>query len=313
MSKVSTTLRMAGSMAVLAPRGVVSARRWKAHTLQRLNEGSQLVQTRCGVVEYAERGSRIPVLLLHGTPGGYDQALVLAQEIERLLGGSGLRFIMPSRPGYLRTPLAAGRTPAEQADLCAALLDALQVEQAAVVGVSGGGPCAIEFAARHAARTPSLVLWAALSQAMHLPIDKMPGGIMATAFGDWLMLNLIKSNTAMLGEEVAGDPALRDFALQLAATVFPGDARKPGLVNDAQQYGAMGNLPLHAIQSPTLIVHGTHDTNAPFAQAEYARHQIPGARLLPVEGGTHLASFGRAIVEEAVGHIKAHRIERKNS
>ncbi len=51
-----------------------------------------------------------------------------------------------SRPGYLGTPLASGRSPADQARLYAALLGALGVRRAAVLAVSGGGPSALEFA-----------------------------------------------------------------------------------------------------------------------------------------------------------------------
>ncbi len=59
------------------------------------------------------------VLSVHGTPGGYDQRL----------GMDGFRILAPSRPGYLRTPIDAGRTPREQADVYAALLDALSIDE----------------------------------------------------------------------------------------------------------------------------------------------------------------------------------------
>lgn len=49
------------------------------------------------------------------------------------------KFIIPSRPGYLRTPLSVDRTPKEQAEALAALLDTLKIDKVAVVGGSGGG------------------------------------------------------------------------------------------------------------------------------------------------------------------------------
>jgi hypothetical protein len=49
------------------------------------------------------------------------------------------RALTCSRPGYLNTPLASGRGLAEQADLFAALLDALAIERVSVVTVSAGG------------------------------------------------------------------------------------------------------------------------------------------------------------------------------
>ena len=71
-----------------------------------LVSGSQVVNTSAGPIEYQTSGGSGPILLfLHGTPGGYDQLGAL----------SGFRFIAPSRPGYLRTPLSVGRSPEEQA------------------------------------------------------------------------------------------------------------------------------------------------------------------------------------------------------
>jgi pimeloyl-ACP methyl ester carboxylesterase len=85
--------------------------------------------------------------------GGYDQSLLLA----RTIGEAGYRYIAVSRPGYLGRPLRAGRTPEEQADLYADMLDALGIREAAVMAVSGRGPSAIHFALRHKERCWGLV------------------------------------------------------------------------------------------------------------------------------------------------------------
>ena len=77
--------------------------------------------------------------------GGYDQGLILA----RTIGAPEYRHVAVSRAGYLGTALTAGRNPEEQADLCADLLDALGIDRTAVLAVSGGGPCALQFALRH--------------------------------------------------------------------------------------------------------------------------------------------------------------------
>ena len=97
--------------------------------------------------DVADRRPR-PVLTLHGAMGGHDQSELLAQTV----GPPNRRYINVSRPGYLGTPLSSGQSPSEQADLFAALLDALQIGIVSVLAISGGGPSAIHFAARHPTR-----------------------------------------------------------------------------------------------------------------------------------------------------------------
>ena len=100
---------------------------FRSARLAALERNSQIVHTTAGPVEYQFVGnSGQVVLLLHGTPGGYDQTT----EIE------GFRVLTPSRPGYLRTPLDAGRSPAEQARVYIALLDSLDIDNVIVMGAS---------------------------------------------------------------------------------------------------------------------------------------------------------------------------------
>jgi pimeloyl-ACP methyl ester carboxylesterase len=117
------------------------------------------IATNHGTVEYASLGEGPAVLSLHGAAGGYDQGLILA----RTIGSPGFRFLAVSRPGYFGTPLAVGPTPDAQADAVAALLDALGIRTAAVMAVSGGGPCALQFSLRHPQRCWALVMASACS------------------------------------------------------------------------------------------------------------------------------------------------------
>lgn len=99
----------------------------------------QTMQTPLGAVEYGEFGEGPVVLALHGAMGGFDQSAILARTI---LSGQH-RVIAVSRPGYLATPLSSGETPEAQADLLAALLDALAIERASVIAISGGDIVAV--------------------------------------------------------------------------------------------------------------------------------------------------------------------------
>src|SRR5262245_61480430 len=129
---------------------------WIADYKRDLVAGSNIASTSRGEIEYAIAGEGTPMLRLHGRPVGYDA--VIAGPRARPDDYAAYKTIAVSRPGYLRTPLSSGRTPAEQADLYAALLDSLGINRVIVYGASGGGPSALQFAIRHPNRTIALIL-----------------------------------------------------------------------------------------------------------------------------------------------------------
>ena len=118
--------------------------------------GSRLLPSACGAIELAESGpsDAPPLLLIHGSGGGFDQALALGEA----LVPRGVRIIAPSRFGYLRSPMPADPSGERQSDHLACLLDALGLADAAVMGVSAGAVSALHFAVRHPSRTRALVL-----------------------------------------------------------------------------------------------------------------------------------------------------------
>ena len=74
---------------------------------------AEMVATALGPVEVARAGEGPPVLVVHGMPGGSDQALAMG----RSLVDAGFGVIAPSRPGYLGTPLD-GREAIDQQPTC---------------------------------------------------------------------------------------------------------------------------------------------------------------------------------------------------
>ena len=260
------------------------------------------IETALGRMECAVEGSGPALLALHGAMGGYDQGLLLARSVA---GCIPCRFIAPSRPGYLGTPLALGREPAAQADLCAALLDALGVPDAVVVAVSGGGQCALQFALRHALRCRALVLISACSA----PILKRP----PLRFYLMMLMARFPSLVEAMMRKAAADPEARDRrsipddelrartlsdpeagpllrALQQSTgTDVP--RRLDGTRNDVRASRSRFAYPFEEITAPTLVVHGTEDEAAPFAQAPALAARVPGAELLAIEGGRHTALF----------------------
>ncbi|MGV8965817.1 MAG: alpha/beta fold hydrolase [Cellulomonas sp.] len=88
-------------------------------------------------------GSRLAVLF-HG--GHLRAELRFAQGSFVAAGWSVLHV---SRPGYGATALTAGPDPARFVDSVASLCRSLGFERVCAVGISGGGPTAMTFAARH--------------------------------------------------------------------------------------------------------------------------------------------------------------------
>ena len=78
----------------------------------RAAQGSVLIATRCGPIEYQEAGTGVPLLMVHGSGGGHDQGMAFAGGLAQ----HGIRVIAMSRFGYLRTPMPPDASPAAQAD-----------------------------------------------------------------------------------------------------------------------------------------------------------------------------------------------------
>lgn len=138
-----------------------SYERQMKETRSRLSSSSKILKTENGDIEYAVQGEGIPVLLLHGAGGGFDQGLWIG----KLAFRDGYKLISVSRYGYLRTPIPPKASIRAQAALYKDLLDFLGVPKVIVVGGSAGGPSATQFANDYPESTSALILLSAVSEA----------------------------------------------------------------------------------------------------------------------------------------------------
>ncbi|GAA1958039.1 alpha/beta hydrolase [Amycolatopsis minnesotensis] len=268
---------------------------------------ADVARTRLGPIEYTREGDGVPVLVLHGTPGGVDAAGLMAGFLPR----PEFSPILVSRPGYLGTGLGERRTVDQQADLLVALLDELGIDRTALLSWSGGGPVGYRIAARHPGRVTALVAFAALSKGF---VEPPPNLFDRLLFGTGAGQKLLRAVSAVLpkvyvtgalenegalsreqlraqADAVLADPVQRAFMLALIPTTARTGARKAGCDNDFEQFAAIGSLDLGSIAAPTLLVHGDADTDVPPEHGAHAAAMIPGARLLTVEAGTHLCLY----------------------
>ena len=259
---------------------------WRQAIERRLVQNSRVIPTAAGAVEYADLGSGPAILVIHGTPGGYDQAAFMQSAAN--MSPRGYRVIAPSRPGYLRTPSASGRTPAEQARLYAALLDRLGIDKVVVLGVSGGGPSALQFAILHPERCRALILEEAVTKS----IDYKPGSL-PPILTDFLIYIFRDKAIRDLRARDPGDPALEGIGAAVMDTLVPMKARIEGQENDSRAFARMDQWPLDRIRCPTLILQGTLDKDVSPDHAAYAHARIAGSELVWIDGADHLMPAAR--------------------
>jgi len=260
----------------------------------------RVAETRRGPIEYAMVGAGAPLLLVHGAGGGYDQAL----DFGLPLAGSGFCVIAMSRFGYLGTPLPDDASPAAQADAHAALLDALDLPDAAILGASAGAPSAMQFALRHRDRCKALALVVPAAfvprRGGAAPLTTPAGteALFETAlrfdFLYWLATRLARK--AMVRgllatpidvlDRIGPEETARVDAM--LAHILPVSARRLGLLNDASVCSALPRYDLETIAAPTLVTSVADDLFGTYDVARYTAQHIPGARFLGFRSGGHV-------------------------
>ena len=271
---------------------------------ERIQANSQIIETDCGPIEYAEMGTGKPVLVIHGAGGGYDQGLLLG----KALLGQEYRVIAPSRYGYLNAGIPQDHSLETQADAFACLLDELGIERVPVISVSAGGIPSLYFALRHPERAESLVLVSAVSYTEETVDDHAKeDGITRIVSSDFVYWAAIRSTPASMlklfgvTEEVQAKMSSTDkeYADEVLDVMLPMSLRWEGILLDqSRQTGK--DIPIAEIQVPTLVVHAKDDTLVALSHGEYSAGQIPGAELITLEDGGHFLLGHYEEVNESV-------------
>ena len=237
-----------------------------------------VISTPWGAVEYAERGSGAPVLVVHGIFHHCVGGLLSVRDLflDR-------RVIAPSRFGYLGSSMPPNATPAAQADAFAALLDALEIGQIDVVGLSAGATSALQLALRHPEKVKRLAVL----------VGNLPGSPTAVAqpswtkrvnrqFVMWALRTLAPSTMARLvsavprGFAMSGDDIR--YVNEFIDSLFP---MSPAGYNFDLfvSNGDVTNYNLEAISVPTLIAQ-PKITSLPLTRRVNARVSASPARDL---------------------------------
>jgi len=269
-----------------------------------------VISTRWGAVEYAERGSGAPVLVVHGIYHHCVGGLLSVRDLFQ-----DRRVIAPSRFGYLGSSMPPNATPAAQADAFAALLDALEIGQIDVVGLSAGATSALQLALRHPEKVKHLAVL----------VGNLPGSPTAIAqppwtkrvnrqFVMWALRTLAPSTMARLVAAVprefamSGDDAR--FVNEFIDSLFPMSLEGCNFdlfVSNAD----VTNYNLEAVRVPTLIAHTKDDQLASHEASQRAAERIPGARFVSLDSGGHLMLGQQKKGRDALADFFAETMDRR--
>jgi 3-oxoadipate enol-lactonase len=232
------------------------------------------------------------IVLLMGI--GYDSTLWTLAQVPAL--SQRMRVILVDNRDAGRSSRAkTGYGIADMADDTAALLDALDIGRAHLLGLSMGGMIAQEFALRHASRLDHLILagcGAAPARAAFDPIrtwswvkaNDKSGEVFACQQFNWLFSTEFLRNRA----------AVQQTLEMLASNPHPVDAQ--AYSRQAQAYLQFDALDrLADIKAPTLVIAGEQDLLTPPHVCREVASNIPGARfeLIKGAGSSHCVPLER--------------------
>ena len=269
-----------------------------------------VISTQWGAIEYAERGCGDPALVVHGIFHNCVGGLLSVRDLL-----TNRRVIAPSRFGYLGSNMPPNATPAAQADAFAALLDALDIREIDVIGLSAGATSALQLALRHPRRVKHLAVL----------VGNLPGSPTAVVQPSsvkrsnrqlpmWALKTFAPSTMARLVSAVPKGFAMTAedarFVKEFIDSLFP--VMPEGYDFDVSVSNAdVNDYHLEAIGVPTLFVHTKDDQLASHEASKRAAARIPGARFVSLESGGHLMLGQTEIVHNVLADFFADRRERR--
>ena len=251
-------------------------------------------------VAYAEYGDPdgTPVLFFHGTPGSRLLGALYADAADE----RAVRLLAVDRPGYGRSSPRPDRTLADTPSFATPVLDDAGVEEAGVVGFSGGGPHALALATSRGERVRSVALVGSavppdcvenrprpqrLLEGMATRAPWLLGGLLRVQ--RWLAGRSTDVVTSQYAENPDSVPAevaevvRRDFREALARS-------RNGVVVESRLFGRAWDVDPAAVDVPVVSWHGERDGNVPLAAARRFADRLSGD-LRVLDGADHLGSL----------------------
>jgi pimeloyl-ACP methyl ester carboxylesterase/DNA-binding CsgD family transcriptional regulator len=187
----------------------------------------------------------------------------------------------------------------------AAVVEAARLERFALLGLSGGGPTAVEYTARNPERVSRLILYGSYTRGRYLRgADE--------AEQSRLMIELMR---------VGWGGAVPAFRNVFTSTYIPsaGEQQKRWY-DEMQQASTTGEVAAllwrsrtdtdisdtaRRITQPALVVHGRHDRAVPYEEGRRLASLLPNARFVSLETDNHILQEGEPAWELFLSSVRA--------
>ncbi|HZQ83647.1 MAG TPA: alpha/beta hydrolase [Acidimicrobiales bacterium] len=264
-----------------------------------------------GFAEFGAPGGR-PIVWLHGTPGARRQ---VPEAARRAALADGVRLIGIDRPGTGYSTDHLYESILDFVDDLRMVFDALALDRAGVIGLSGGGPYALAAGYGLADRVPVVGVLGGVAPtrgddavtgglvgfadrfAALLPIFRVPLGATFTALVQAIKpiglqaLGLYARISPPGDQIVFADPDIQEMFLDdLTGRRQP--LRSPA--NDIVLFTRPWGFSVRDVRVPVKWWHGDSDNIVPLSHGECMVELIPDAQLFVRPGESHLGGFAAA-------------------
>lgn len=223
-------------------------------------------------LHYLTGGEGPPVVIVHGVA---SKAADHGDLLPDLMRHHRVYAIDLLGYGQSDKPRDAAYSIRMHADVLEGFLDAMQIKQADVLGVSMGGWVALDLASRHPERVRKLVLVSSAGLGFETKLTES---------------SFAPENVDQLREIIAlqTNTPVPDFVLRDLLRI----SKTRGWMIKRTMSGAAKEIldgKLAPVTMPSLLVWGTNDRIVPLAVGERLQHELPNAKLVTVPGCGHLA------------------------
>jgi class 3 adenylate cyclase/pimeloyl-ACP methyl ester carboxylesterase len=201
--------------------------------------------------------------------------------------GSYARVVMLDKRGTGMSDRVAELPGLDQRmDDLRAVMDAAGMDQAALLGISEGGPLSALFAATYPDRCRALVLYGSFARfTSWLPTEEALAAFLGYIDQAWGT----GGSLPLFAPSIANDPGGQQWWARFER-LGASPAAASALMRMNSQIDISGILP--TIRVPTLVIHRTEDVTINVEGGRYLAEHIPGARYIELPGKDHIPFVG---------------------